>query len=84
MLGTVQTAIDAAKNFLNHEQDRLDGRLEFRDLLKRTSKNFSLNFLPLVLSDRQSGPPFKGWPYIWPYIWPSVFDLAGQLRGPNF
>ncbi|RNA44205.1 hypothetical protein BpHYR1_010309 [Brachionus plicatilis] len=26
VLGTVQTAIDAAKNFLNREQDRLDGQ----------------------------------------------------------
>ncbi|RNA07632.1 hypothetical protein BpHYR1_013125 [Brachionus plicatilis] len=26
MLGTVQTAIDAAKNFLIREQDRIDGR----------------------------------------------------------
>ncbi|RNA00987.1 hypothetical protein BpHYR1_033269 [Brachionus plicatilis] len=27
VLGTVQTAIDAAKNFFGREQDRLDGRL---------------------------------------------------------
>ncbi|RNA20343.1 hypothetical protein BpHYR1_011123 [Brachionus plicatilis] len=30
MLGTVQTAIDAAKNCLNREQDRLDGRSLWR------------------------------------------------------
>ncbi|RNA37876.1 hypothetical protein BpHYR1_007214 [Brachionus plicatilis] len=36
VLGTVQTAIDAAKNFLNREQDRLDGR----DLYKFFTADF--------------------------------------------
>ncbi|RNA31774.1 hypothetical protein BpHYR1_054488 [Brachionus plicatilis] len=46
VLGTVQTAIDAAKNFLNRETDRLDGRPNQRRMTKFAIKPYQRKKFP--------------------------------------
>ncbi|RNA34880.1 hypothetical protein BpHYR1_024636 [Brachionus plicatilis] len=76
MLGTVQTAIDAAKNFLNRDQDRLDGRPLWRPgrrpkiwTAKLAGQKFGPPSWPAKNLDRQVGRP---------KIWTA--KLAGQIK----
>ncbi|RNA26779.1 hypothetical protein BpHYR1_015900 [Brachionus plicatilis] len=50
VLGTVQTSIDAAKNFLNRKQDRLDGRTGFPTAKRDTKPFFCRNLFTNILS----------------------------------